>query len=158
MRARRDASWLRAKDDANQMKKDMTAAEVAQKAIIAQNAQMLTTAATALDMLSLAQMTRFAMQDLADLSDPTKNKMAEMLSLATSIALIYMRIIYLQRLAGAQQATLLAGLGGAGGVIALGIGAGLLVGAATLAGRTERRGTRIRGMTAYQRYRARTGE
>ncbi len=85
----------------------------------------LQTAAGMLDMLSMANATRFAFADLKEFADG-EGGLDDLISLMTTLIIMYFQLLRLQEIAKLNQATLLFGLTGgqaAGLAVALGIGA-----------------------------------
>lgn len=133
LRLRRDAALARRVAESKQVKENLQDAESIAKL---QRATMMTNLQVGMDMLSITQMTRFAVQDISELMDPQRRDLGDILSLATTLVLVYYRILALQQIAKANQIGLLASLGlTGGGAIAAAVGVGALVGGAAIMGR-----------------------
>jgi len=130
---RRDASVRQVKSDFDGILKSLDQIEQGTERVRELRTNMLVTLRTSLDLVSVVQMTRFAMKDLQDLASG-RGGIQDVLSITTTLILLTYRLIQLQRQA-IMQGGILATVGLTGPqAAALAVGAGIIAG---LAGMTQ---------------------
>jgi hypothetical protein len=122
----RAASVERAKKDFTVMQTTLDRIDEGILVVTSRRPEMLQMSADALTLLTTMSFTRFAIKDVIDIVSG-KGGIPDMISLASTLILLYFQIIRLQQIAAAQQATLL-GIS-AGAAIPIAVGLGLLAGA-----------------------------
>jgi hypothetical protein len=133
----RAASVERAKKDFINMGESIDRIDEGIVTVTSRRPEMLQMSADALTLLTTMSFTRFAVKDVIDIVSG-EGGIPDMISLASTLILLYFQLIRLQQIAAAQQATLL-GIS-AGTAIPFAVGLGLLAGVqqAQRTGRTSR--------------------
>jgi hypothetical protein len=153
----RAASVSRAKQDFTVMQTTLDRIDEGILVVTSRRPEMLQMSADALSLLTTMSFTRFAVRDVMDLMSG-EGGLPDMISLASTLILLYFQLIRLQQIAAAQQGALLFGLSPA--LAATGaVGLGVLAAAQQTRGRGGRRRTTTTEdrRLALQALRSRTG-